>query len=101
MKLLKKCQAFDSAGYRTHKEDLALDVVNGILINPWHYNEPIVILKDNFRSSEFENTAEVKMLCAAWTLFVDSDKLHSKAKEIGADILTSEDPRFAEITKNY
>lgn len=101
MKMLKNCQAFDSDGYRTCKDDLPLDVENGILINPYHYNEPVVLLRDNFSSSDFENTAEVKMLCAAWTLFVDSDKLHIKAGELGAEILTEEDPRFIAIVENY
>ena len=90
MKLLKNCQAFDFEGYRTNKQDLPLDVDGGILINPWHYNEPVIILRDNFKSSEFANTAEVKMNGAAWTLFVDSDKLHQKAKELRAKITVKE-----------
>ena len=94
MKLLKNCQAFDADGYRTNKQDLALDVNNGILINPWHYNEPVILSKDNFASSEFKNTAGVSMLHAAWSLFVDSKKLHNKAKELGAEILTENDNRI-------
>ena len=86
MKLLKKCQAFDSDGYRTQKENLPLDVAIGVLVNPWHYNEEIILIRDGFQSSEFKNTAEVKMSGAAWSLFVDSDKLHAKAKELNAEI---------------
>lgn len=100
MKILKNCQCFDSEGYRTHKEDLPLDVMDGILINPYRYNEPIVLSRDGFKSSEFKKTAEVAMLCAAWSLFVDSDKLHVKAKELGAKIIKDGSAEHARIIEN-
>lgn len=87
MKMLRNCQAFDSEGYRTNKQTLPLDVYNGRLINPEHYNADVIITRDNFISSEFACTAEVHMRGALWDLFVDSRKLHEKAEALGAVIL--------------
>lgn len=93
MKMLKNCQAFDSDGYRTNKESLPLDVLDGELVNPWHYNERIILLRDGFKSSDFENTAHVRMCDAIWSLFVDSDKLHKKAEELGVTKILGKDER--------
>ena len=101
MKLLKNCQAFNADGYRTNKEDLPLSVVDGLIINPWHYNEAIILLRDKFCSSEFKVTAEVKMFCAAWSLFVDSDLLHKKAEKLGGRLVEQDDSDFNKLVEEY
>lgn len=91
---INACRRFEASVLKNYK--LALDVEDGILVNPWHYNEPIVLLREGFNSSEFAETASVQMLCAMWSLFVDAKKLRRAARELGATILEDGNNRLNE-----